>query len=104
MSTRVSTQETEALAGVARGKNDANGMNRRAGRGISRLGRAAMLCLGLLAMLTMVLVVIVLTPVVLLATVIPAAKQNRRQEGGRYETRTWQRDSRRQEKLIEQQR
>ena len=104
MSTRVPTQETEALTGAARGKNDAIGMNRRAGRGISRLRRAAMLCLGLLAMLTMVLVVVVLTPVVLLATVIPAAKQNRRQGGGRYETRTWQRDSRRQGKLIEQQR
>lgn len=79
-------------------------MNRRAGRVISRLGRAAPLCLGLLAMLTMTLVVVILAPVVLLATVIPASKENRHQQIGRYETQIWHREPGRQGNLIEDQR
>ena len=84
--------------------NDTKEMNRRAGRVISRLGRAALLCLGLLAMLTMALVVVILAPVVLLATVIPAAKENRHQQSGRFETHIWHRAPSRQGNLIEEQR
>ena len=84
--------------------NDTNGINRRAGRGISRLGWAALLCLGLLAMLTMAVVVVVLAPVVLLATVTPAPKEKRLRGGGRHGKRALQRHPHRQGNLVEEQR
>jgi hypothetical protein len=84
--------------------NDTKGINRRAGRGISRLGRAVLLCLGLLAMLTMAVLVIVLAPVVLLATVTPAPKEKRIRGGGRHGKWTLQRHPQRQGNFVEEQR
>jgi hypothetical protein len=84
--------------------NDTKGINRRAGRGISRLGWAALLCLGLLAMLIMAVVVVILVPVVLLATVTPAPKEKRLRGGGRHGKRTLQGHPHRQGKLVEEQR
>ena len=84
--------------------NDTKGINRRAGRGISRLGRAVLLCLGLLAMLTMAVVVVVLAPVVILATVTPAPKEKRLRGGGRHGKRTMQRHPHREGTLVEEQR
>lgn len=55
-------------------------------RGLAWMGKAALFCLGLLAMLALVVVIAVLTPVLLAATVFPATTvwQKRNLRGWRY--------------------
>jgi hypothetical protein len=43
----------------------------RAFRGVAWVGKAALFCLGLIAMLALVVVIVVLTPVMLAATALP---------------------------------
>lgn len=59
--------------------------NRQALRGVVWVGNAALFCLGLLAMLALVVVITLLTAVMLTATILPApaARQKRDLRGGR---------------------
>ena len=65
-------------------------IDRRALSGVGWVGKAVLLCLGLLAMLTLVVVLSVLTVVMLTATVLPATVmwQKRALRGGRDSTNT----------------
>lgn len=45
--------------------------NRRALRGVARVGEAAQFCLGLLAMFTLIAAITILTAVMLTATILP---------------------------------
>ena len=52
-------------------------INHRVFRGVAWVGKAALLCLGLLAMVALVVVMTVLTAVMLMAIVLPATAQQR---------------------------
>ena len=52
-------------------------INRRAFRGVGWVGKVALFCLGLLAMLALVVVMSVLTPVMLTAIALPATARQR---------------------------
>jgi hypothetical protein len=64
---------------------DMKEINSRAFRGVAWAGKAASFCLGLLAMLVLIVVMTVLTAVMLIATALPitAARQKRDPRGGR---------------------
>lgn len=63
-------------------------INHRAIRGIGWVGKAALLCLGILAMLAVLVAASLLMAVMLMATVLPAtAKRHKRKLGDRRESR-----------------
>ncbi len=55
-------------------------INRRAFRGVGWVGKAALLCLGLLAMLALVVVMGILTAVMLMSTILPGTAIGRRRD------------------------
>ncbi len=61
-------------------------INSRAFRGVAWVGKAVLLCLGLLAMLALAVMMAVLTPVMLTATALPATtvRQKRDLRGRRH--------------------
>jgi hypothetical protein len=65
---------------------DLKGTDSRAYRGVAWVGKGALLCLGLVAMLALIAVVAVLAPVMLAAAALPTAMVRQRQgsRGRRY--------------------
>ena len=59
---------------------DIKEIDHQASRGIAWVGKAALFCLGLLAMLALIIVMTVLTMVMLIATVLPAAAVRQRRD------------------------
>jgi hypothetical protein len=67
---------------------DMKEINHRAFRGVVWVGKATLFCLGLLAMLALVVVMTILTPVMLAATILPApAVRWKRDPRGRRDSR-----------------
>ena len=61
--------------------------NRRAFRGVAWVGKAALFCLGLLAMLALLVVMTVLTPVMLAAAALPTTAVRRKRDPRRSSAR-----------------